>query len=40
MCSPVLQMRDSTLPDKLLPVIVRIVIIVNITILTGIPRFG
>jgi hypothetical protein len=35
-----MQMKTFALRENLLPVIVGIVIIVNIGILTGIPRFG
>ena len=40
MRSPVLQMNIFASRENILPVIVGIVLIVNISILTGIARFG
>ncbi len=40
MRSPITQLEINALRDTLLPVIVGIVLVLNISILTGVARFG
>lgn len=40
MCSPDSQLLSNTLRDTFLPVAVGIVIVISVSILTGVSRFG